>query len=59
MRSKRIKIHPVGFIAIKAKDRNQNHAGETKKYTQVIRMKNGQIRTIQHYEAGYMYGGFR
>ena len=25
MRPKRIKIHPVGFIAIKAKDRNQKH----------------------------------
>ena len=59
MRPKRIRIHPVGFVAIKAKDRNQNHTGETKKYVQTIRMKNGQIRAIQHYVAGYIFGGTR
>lgn len=59
MRPKRIKVHPVGFVAIKAKSRNQSHTGEARKYIQVIRMKNGQVRTIQHYEAGYTYGGVR
>lgn len=56
--AKRIKVHPIGFIAIKAKNR-ADHTGETKKYIQTVRMKNGQTRTIQHYEAGYMFGGFR
>lgn len=56
--AKRIKVHPIGFIAIKAKNR-ADHTGETKKYLQTIRMKNGQIRTIQHYVAGYIFGGTR
>lgn len=56
--SKRIKIHPIGFIAIKAKER-KDHFGETKKYVQVVRMPNGQTRAIQHYEAGYMFAGTR
>jgi hypothetical protein len=56
--AKRIKVHPIGFIAIKAKNR-ADHTGETKKYVQTIRMKNGQIRTIQHYEAVSMFGGVR
>lgn len=58
MSPKRIKIHPIGFIAIKAKNRN-DHKGETKKYVQIVRMKNGQIRTIQHYTSLAMFGGFR
>lgn len=58
MTPKRIKVHPIGYIAVKAKSRD-NHHGETKKYMQVIRMSNGQIRTIQHYEAGHMFGGIR
>ena len=56
--AKRIKIHPIGFVAIKAKNR-ADHKGETKKYVQTICMKNGQIRTIQHYKAGHMFGGVR
>lgn len=58
MTPKRIKVHPIGFIAIKAKNR-ADHTGETKKYVQTIRMKNGQVRTIQHYEAGHMFSGVR
>lgn len=58
MTPKRIKIHPIGFIAIKAKGRN-DHKGETKKYVQTIRMKNGQTRTIQHYEAGHIFGDLK
>lgn len=56
--AKRIKVHPMGYIAFKSKNR-KDHKGETKKYVQTIRMKNGQVRTIQHYEAGYMFGGIR
>ena len=56
MTPKRIKVHPFGHIAIKAKNR-ADHKGETKKYVQTIHMKNGQTRTIQHYEAGYIFGG--
>lgn len=58
MSPKRIKVHPIGFIAIKAKSR-ADHTGETKKYVQTVLMKNGQIRAIQHYEAGHIFGGVR
>lgn len=58
MTPKRIKVHPIGYIAINAKNRVDHH-GETKKYVQTIRMKNGQTRTIQHYEAGHIFGGIR
>lgn len=56
--AKRVKVHPIGYIAVNAKNR-ADHTGETKKYLQTIRMKNGQIRTIQHYVAGYIFGGTR
>lgn len=55
--AKRIAIHPMGYIA--PKSNQKDHYGETKKYVQTIRMKNGQIRTIQHYEAGHTFGGVR
>lgn len=58
MTPKRIKIHPIGFIDIKKKNRN-DHYGETKKYVQTVLMKNGQTRAIQHYEVGHMFGGVR
>ena len=48
--SKVTKAHPFGYIGIKkAKAERNPHFGEQKKYVQVIKMKNGQIRTIQHY----------
>lgn len=50
-----IKAHPFGYTPIKQKNRN-THWGETKKKIQVIRMSNGQVRTIQHY-AVHALGG--
>ena len=46
--AKRIKVHPIGYAPIQSKSRN-NHYGEQKKYVQTIKMRNGQIRSIQHY----------
>lgn len=56
--AKRIAIHPIGYIAPKSKTQ-KDHYGETKKYVQTVRMKNGQTRAIQHYVAGYIFGGTR
>ena len=55
---KRIAIHPIGYIAPKSKNQ-KDHYGEAKKYVQTVRMSNGQTRAIQHYVAGYIFGGTR
>ena len=48
--AKYAKAHPFGYVGIKkAKADRNRHFGEQKKETQSIHMKNGQIRTIQHY----------
>lgn len=52
-----IKAHPFGYVPVKKKNRN-THYGETLKKTQVIRMKNGQTRTIKHYTQ-YAFGGLK
>ena len=48
--AKYAKAHPFGYVGIKkAKAERNPHFGEQKKNTQTIYMKNGQVRTIQHY----------
>jgi hypothetical protein len=44
-----IKAHPFGHEPIKNKHGRKAHYGDAKKKTQAIRMKNGEIRTVQHY----------
>ena len=45
-----VKAHPFGYVGIKkAKAERNSHFRELKKEIQTIHMKNGQIRTIQHY----------
>ena len=44
-----IKAHPFGYEPIMKKPGRYAHYGATKKRTQAIRLKNGQVRTIQHY----------
>ena len=45
-----VKAHPFGYVGIKKAKADRNfHFGEQKKRTQIILMKSGQIRTIQHY----------
>lgn len=45
-----VKAHPFGYVAIKkVKEERNHHFGEQKKCTQVVQMKNGQQRVIQHY----------
>lgn len=46
--SKFAKAHPFGYIPIKKKE-DRSTKSLQKKYLQVVRMKNGQVRTIQHY----------
>ena len=57
MQPKRIKVHPIGYIPIKKKDR-ADHFGQTFDKTQVVLMKNGQLRMIRHYKL-YAIGGGR
>lgn len=48
--AKYAKAHPFGYVGIKKVKADRNlHFGEQKKETQAIHMKNGQVRTIQHY----------
>lgn len=47
--AKYIKAHTIGYIPVEKKRDRKDHFGEQKKYVQVIKMKNGQVRSIQHY----------
>ena len=56
MQPKRIKVHPIGYIPIKKKNR-ADHYGESFFKTQLVHMKNGQLRTIKHYRVLALGGG--
>jgi len=51
-----IKAHHFGYTPIKNKNGRKSHYGETLKKIQVVRMRNGQTRTIYHYDV-YALGG--
>ena len=45
--AKYTKAHPFEYVP--RKKEKQDHYGQQKKHVQIVRMTNGQVRTIQHY----------
>ena len=54
--AKRIKVHPMDYIAPKSKNR-KDHRGESLHHIQIVHMRNGQIRVIKHYMQHLIGGG--
>lgn len=56
------KAHPFNYIPVKNKKSIRHDSmmfrGESLDHIQVVRMKNGQTRTIKHY-VGHLTGGSR